>query len=125
MICVSKSEKTGLMVFTRKANVDQTYFLNSSIVYKRILGTDASQYTKLRGYNVHETWECESWEHFRTDSSVKNHVKTKFLYKRPLSADSLVEKNKERISFWLYAMQFNSSRRVEAHIFIFSCNIQK
>ena len=44
-------------------------------------------------------WECEWWEHFKTDSSVKNYVKTSFLYKRPLSTDSLLEKVKNRFLF--------------------------
>ena len=42
------------------------------------------EYMKERGYKVQEMWECEWWELFKTDSSVKNHVKTKFLYKRLL-----------------------------------------
>ena len=33
------------------------------------------------------------------DSLVKNHVKTKFPYKRPLSTDSLIEKKKNRSLF--------------------------
>ena len=39
-------------------------------------------------------WECEWWEHFKTDSSVYNYVKTIFPYKRPLSTDSLLKKKK-------------------------------
>ena len=36
-------------------------------------------------------WECEFWEHFKTDSSVENHFKTNFPYKSPLSTDSLLK----------------------------------
>ena len=50
------------------------------------------EYIKERGYNIQEMWECEWWEHFKTDSSVKNHVKTIFPDKRPLSTDSLLDK---------------------------------
>ena len=39
-------------------------------------------------------WECERWDNFKTNSSVKNHVKTNFLYRGPLSTDSLLEKIK-------------------------------
>ena len=81
------------------------------------------EYMKERGYKIQEKWECEWWEHFKTDSSVKNHVKTNFTNKRPLSTDSLLEK-KQQISFWLCAMQFNSSRRVEAYVFKLSSNTQ-
>ena len=48
------------------------------------------EYIKERGYKIQEVLECEWWEHFKTDSSVKNHVKTNFPYKRPLSTDSLL-----------------------------------
>ena len=34
-----------------------------------------------------------------TDSSVKNHVKTKFPYKRPLSTDSFLERIKKKSFF--------------------------
>ena len=34
----------------------------------------------------------EWWEHFKTDSIVKTHVKTNFPYKKPLSTDTLLEK---------------------------------
>ena len=63
-----------------------------------------AEYIKVKGCNFQEIWECEWWEHFKTDSSVKNRVKTNFPYRRPLSTDSLLEKNKERISFWLSAL---------------------
>ena len=39
-------------------------------------------------------WECEWWEHFKTNSSVKNQVKTNFPHRRPLSTDSSLKKIK-------------------------------
>ena len=36
------------------------------------------EYMKTRGYNIQEIMDCEWWELFRSDSSVKNHVKTNF-----------------------------------------------
>ena len=57
------------------------------------------EYIKERGYKIQEMWECEWWNHFKTDSSIKNHVKTNFSYKRPLSTDSLLEKTKNRSLF--------------------------
>ena len=80
---------------------------------KREMDELRREFIKEKGYNIQEMWECEWLEHFKTDSSVKNHVKKNFLYRRPLSTDSLLEKNKERISFWLY------NRRVEDHILNF------
>ena len=57
------------------------------------------EYLIERGYKNQEMWECEWWGHFKTDYSVKNHVKTYFPYKRPVSTDSLLEKIKNRSLF--------------------------
>ena len=57
------------------------------------------EYIKERGYKIQEMWKSEWWKHFKTDSSIKNHVKTNFPYKRPLSTDSLLEKIKNRSLF--------------------------
>ena len=52
------------------------------------------EYIKEKGYNIQDMWECEWFEHFKTDSSFKNHVKTNFHFKRPLSTDCLLEQKK-------------------------------
>ena len=57
------------------------------------------EYIKERGYKIQEMWECEWWKHFKTDSPVKNHVKTNFPYKRLLYTDSLLEKINNRSFF--------------------------
>ena len=66
---------------------------------KREMDELRREYIKERGYKIQEKWECEWWKHFKTDSSIKNHVKTKFPYKRPLSTDSLLKKIKNRSLF--------------------------
>ena len=66
---------------------------------KREMDELRREYIKERGYKIQEMWECEWWKHFKTDSSIKNHVKTNFPYKRPLSTDSLLEKIKNRSLF--------------------------
>ena len=61
---------------------------------KREMDELRREYIKERGYKFQEMWECEWWEHFKTDSSVNNYVKTNFPYKRPLSTDSSFKKSK-------------------------------
>ena len=53
------------------------------------------EYIKEKGYKVEEMWECGWWESFKTDDKIKNHVRTHFPYKRPLSTDSLLAKIKD------------------------------
>ena len=36
-------------------------------------------------------WDCIWWDQFKNKVEVKNHVRTHFLFKRPLSASSLVQ----------------------------------
>ena len=52
-------------------------------------------YIKEKGYKVEEMWDCDWWESFKTDDKIKNHVRTHFPYKRPLSTDSLLAKIKD------------------------------
>ena len=66
---------------------------------KREMDDLRREFLKERGYKIQERCECEWWEHFKTDSSVKNHARTNFPYKRPLSTDSLLEKIKNRSLF--------------------------
>ena len=48
---------------------------------KRDMDELRREYLEEKGYNIQEKWECEWWEHFKTDSPVKNHVKTNFVTK--------------------------------------------
>ena len=52
------------------------------------------QYIKEKGYKVEEMWECERWESFKSDAK-KNHVRTHFPFKKPLSRDSVIAKIKD------------------------------
>ena len=53
------------------------------------------EYIQEKGYKVEEMWECEWWQNFKTNDKIKNHVRTHFPYKRPLSTDSLLAKMKD------------------------------
>ena len=66
---------------------------------KREMDDMRREYIKEKGYKVKEMWECDWWEIFKTDDKIKNHVRTHFPYKRPLSTDSLLAKIKERSLF--------------------------
>ena len=59
---------------------------------KREMDDMRREYIKEKGYKVEELWECDWWESFKTNDKIKNHVKTHFPYKRPLSTDSLLAK---------------------------------
>ena len=57
------------------------------------------EYIKEKGYKVEEMWECVWWESFKTNDKIKNHVRTHFPYKKPLSTDSLLAKMKDESIF--------------------------
>ena len=44
-------------------------------------------------------WECNWWELYRTDATVKNHLLTNFPYQRPLSEERLMQEIKSRRFF--------------------------
>ena len=44
-------------------------------------------------------WECDWWKNFKINDKIKNHVRTHFPYKKPLSTDSLLAKTKDRSLF--------------------------
>ena len=45
-------------------------------------------YIQQKGYKFVEMWECERWSLYKTDASVKSHLRENFPYKRPLSDNS-------------------------------------
>ena len=62
---------------------------------KREMNEMRREYIQEKGYKVEEMWECDWWESFKTDEKIKNHVRTHFPYKRPVSTDSLLAKIKD------------------------------
>ena len=62
---------------------------------KREMDDMRREYVQEKGYKVEEMWECEWWQNFKTNDKIKNHVRTHFPYKRPLSTDSLLAKIKD------------------------------
>ena len=62
---------------------------------KREMDDMRREYIKEKGYKVEEIWECDWWESCKTNDKIKNHVRTHFPYKSPLSIDSLLVKIKD------------------------------
>ena len=48
-------------------------------------------YIQRKGYQSVEMWECEWWRLYKTDASVKSHLRENFAYKRPLSEGKLLQ----------------------------------
>ena len=49
------------------------------------------KYIQQEGYKIIEMWECKWWELYRTDATVKNHLRANFSYQRPLSEERLMQ----------------------------------
>ena len=48
-------------------------------------------YIQQKGYQIVEMWECEWWTLYKTDASVKSHLRENFPYKQPLSEEQLLQ----------------------------------
>ena len=48
-------------------------------------------YIQQKGYQIVELWECEWWCLYKTDASVKRHLRENFPYRRPLSEEGLLQ----------------------------------
>ena len=57
------------------------------------------EYIQQKGYKVFEMWECNWWKLYRTDATVKNHLRANFPYQRPLSEERLMQEIKSRRLF--------------------------
>ena len=48
-------------------------------------------YIQKKGYQIVEMWQCEWWSLYKTDASVKSHLRENFPYRRPLSEEGLLQ----------------------------------
>ena len=48
-------------------------------------------YIQQKGYQIVEMWECEWWSLYKTDASVKIHLRENFPYRHPLSEEGLLQ----------------------------------
>ena len=51
-------------------------------------------YIQQKGYKIIEIRECQWWELYRTDVTVKNHLRANFPYQQPLSEERLMQEIK-------------------------------
>ena len=49
-------------------------------------------YIQQKRYQIVEIMECEWWSLYKTDASVKSHLRENFPYKRPLSEEQLLQR---------------------------------
>ena len=52
------------------------------------------EYIQQKGYRVIKMWECKWWNLYRTDATVKNHLRANFPYQRSLSEERLMQEIK-------------------------------
>ena len=60
-------------------------------IKERQLDEMCRDYIQQKGYQIVEMWECEWWSLYKTDASVKSHLRENFHYKRPLSEEQLLQ----------------------------------
>ena len=48
-------------------------------------------YIQHKCYQIVEMWVCEWWSLYKTDASVKSHLRENFPYRRPLSEEQLMQ----------------------------------
>ena len=48
-------------------------------------------YIQQKGYQIVEVWECEWWSLYKTDASVKTHLRENFPHRRPLTEEGLMQ----------------------------------
>ena len=57
------------------------------------------EFIQQKRYKIIEYWECNWWEIYRTDATVKNHLRANFPCQRPLSGERLMQMIKSRMLF--------------------------
>ena len=57
------------------------------------------KYIQQNGYKIVEMGECNWWKLYRTDATVKDHLRTNFPYEQPLSEERLMREIRSRRLF--------------------------
>ena len=60
-------------------------------VKKRQQGEMRRDYVQQKVYRIVEMWQCEWWSLYKTDASVKSHLREDFPCKRPLSEERILK----------------------------------
>ena len=83
---------------------------------KREIDELRKDYIRDKGDTIEEMWEFSWWDQFKNNVEVKNHVRTHFPFKRPLSASSLVPNIRNETLFGCLSVP----DKLKAYFFIFS-----
>ena len=78
------------------------------------------QYIQQKGYKTFEIRECTWWELYRTDATVKNHLRANFPYQRPLSEDWLMQEIRSRKLFGYVQCDLKVPEHLKAYFANFS-----
>ena len=54
------------------------------------------EYIQPKRYKITEMWECNRWELYRPDATIKNQTRANFSYQRRLSEERLMQEIKSR-----------------------------
>ena len=87
---------------------------------KRELDELRNDYIREKVYTKEEMWECSWWDQFKNNVDVKNHVRTHFPFKRPLSTNSLVQNIRNETMFGYVQCDLSVPDVLEAKFFNFS-----
>ena len=77
------------------------------------------EYIQQKGYKTIETWECNWWELYRTDATVKKGLQANFPYQRPLSEERLLQGIRSRRSFCYVQRDLKNPEHLKAYFAIF------
>ena len=72
-------------------------------------------YIQQKGYQIVEMWECEWWSLYKTDASVKSHLRENFPYKRPLSEAQLLQAIIDRQLFGYVQCEIEVSEHLRSY----------
>ena len=77
------------------------------------------KYTQRKAYKIIEMWECNWWDLYRTDTTVKNHLRANFPYHRPLTKERLMQDIMSRKLFCYVQCDLKVPDRLTAYFAIF------
>ena len=73
------------------------------------------EYIQQKEYKIIEMCECNWWDIYRTDATVKNHLRTNFPYQRPLGEERLMQDIKSRRLFGYFLWDLKVPEHLKAY----------
>ena len=94
-------------------------------IKKRVQDQMRKEYIQQKGYKNIEMWECNWWELYRSDATVKNHPRAKFPDQRPLSEERLMQEIKSRRLFGYVQCDLEVPEHLKAYLANFPPTFKK